>query len=70
MEAFSELIDDVVVDAHGRHIGTIDELIVDLGSGRILKVIIKRADHSRSSVSWSELTIGESGFVLCDSTTE
>ena len=51
----SGLVDARILYSNGVVFGFVDELLIDLSSGRIAYIICQRQDGSRSSVPWTVL---------------
>jgi sporulation protein YlmC with PRC-barrel domain len=64
VKPLSELVNNQVVDGSGRPVGTVDELILDCDSGRILQVVVVCPDQSRFCRPWGDLKVTRHGFEL------
>jgi len=60
----SRIIDGTVQHANGELLGSIDELLIDLASGRIEYIIVTSTRGQRLRFPWSSITIEGQSFVL------
>jgi len=64
MKQLSEFIDAKVVDASGDPVGCIDELVLDCRTGKVDRVVVKKADLTRFCLNWTELSVKGHHFVM------
>lgn len=64
MKQLSELIDTKIVDTNGEPVGAIDELLLNSGTGKIERVIVKTKDHARFSIEWDDLLFRGHQFIM------
>lgn len=60
----SHIVEGTVRQANGGLLGHVDELLIDLASGRIEYVIVKSTRGQRLRFPWASISIEGDGFVL------
>jgi sporulation protein YlmC with PRC-barrel domain len=64
VHAASQLIDGVLIDDDESLIGQIEELIIDIHSGRIASLIVESRDGDRMEFPWSWIDVRDGRFRL------
>lgn len=65
-ETISGLVDARILYRNDALFGFVDELLVDLNSGRIAYIIGRRKDGSRTSIPWCQLEYYRGNFRFRD----
>ena len=61
----SRLVDSVVRLPGGTPMGEVDELLVDLRTGRVTYIIVQTPQGDRRQIPWSSVTFRDGAFKLC-----